>query len=296
VRGVGPACAVALVCAACAASGAGKAAEPPVARAPGVVPRVAAACALPSVERCRRIETLVRWEHEQAQALAHLGATIVDTYDHPPLTIVFETGTNRWRSYDQWPPRETESRSLYLQEKGGLAFTPPNLAPEPFDAYVSDPRKPVPYTAQIRTSEGNLYTIEDQRFARSRPDVLVYQTEPLADDVTISGPIRAVLDVSTTGTDADWVAKVIDVYPSDAPAPMGGYQPPYRPQPSSRASGVHSARLRAPLGPMMAMRLGSTSGNSQIRKTGEARVNRSLLKLSERSRWVSRRRKPRGPP
>jgi hypothetical protein len=84
---------VALVCAACAASGAGKAAEPPVARAPGVVPRVAAACALPSVERCRRIETLVRWEHEQAQALAHLGATIVDTYDHPPLTIVFETGT-----------------------------------------------------------------------------------------------------------------------------------------------------------------------------------------------------------
>ena len=90
---MGPACAVALLCAACAASGAGKGAEPPVARAPVVVPRVAAACALPSVERCRRIETLVRWEHEQRPELAHLGATIIDTYDHPPLTIVFETGT-----------------------------------------------------------------------------------------------------------------------------------------------------------------------------------------------------------
>jgi hypothetical protein len=93
---VGLACAVALLCAACAASGAGKAAKPPVTRAPTstvIVPRVAAACGLPSVARCRRIEALVAWEHEQTQTLAHLGATIVDTYDQPPLTIVFLTGT-----------------------------------------------------------------------------------------------------------------------------------------------------------------------------------------------------------
>ena len=142
-----------------------------------------------------------------------------------PKALVFETGTNVWRSYDQWPPKNTETRNLYLQDRGRLAFTPPAAgSPKPFDSYVSDPWKPVPYTAQIRTTEGNLYTIEDQRFARSRPDVLVYQTEPLVDDVTISGPVTAVLDVSTTGTDADWVAKLIDVYPNDAPGTMGGYE------------------------------------------------------------------------
>ena len=88
-------CVAALLCAGCAASGAGRAAKPSATRTPStvIVPRVAAACGLPSVARCRRIETLVRWEHEQAQQLAHLGATIVDTYDRPPLTIVFLTGT-----------------------------------------------------------------------------------------------------------------------------------------------------------------------------------------------------------
>jgi putative CocE/NonD family hydrolase len=142
---------------------------------------------------------------------------------NPVKAIVFETGKNEWRTYDQWPPKNTESRSLYLHDRGRLAFTSPNT-PESnaFDSYVSDSWKPVPYTAQIRTTEGNFYTVEDQRFARSRPDVLVYQTEPLDEDLTVSGPITAMLDVSTTGTDADWVAKLIDVYPSDAP--MGGYQ------------------------------------------------------------------------
>jgi hypothetical protein len=96
VRGVGRACVVALLCAGCAAAGSGKAAVAPATRGPAspvIVPRVTAACALPSVARCRRIEALVRWEREQTQPLAHLGATIVDTYDHPPLTIVFLTGT-----------------------------------------------------------------------------------------------------------------------------------------------------------------------------------------------------------
>ncbi len=142
-----------------------------------------------------------------------------------PKALVFETGSDKWRSYNEWPPKNTEVRSLYLQDHGKLAFTPPPAGlTKPFDSYVSDPWKPVPYTAQIRTTEGNLYTIEDQRFVRSRPDVLVYQTAPLEEDVTVSGPITAVLDVSTTGTDADWVAKLIDVYPNDAPGTMGGYQ------------------------------------------------------------------------
>ncbi len=143
-----------------------------------------------------------------------------------PKAIVFETGTNRWRSYDQWPPKNTETRSLYFHDQGKLAFIPPGeqSAASSFDSYVSDPWKPVPYTAQIRTTEGNLYTIEDQRFAARRPDVLVYETDPLTDSVTVSGPVKAILDVATTGTDADFVAKLIDVYPSNAPAPMGGYE------------------------------------------------------------------------
>ncbi len=139
-----------------------------------------------------------------------------------PEALVFETGTNQWRSYDTWPPKNTETRSLYLQGNGKAGFGPGDKGT--FDSYVSDPWKPVPYTAQIRNTEGNLYTVEDQRFAWTRPDVLVYQTEPLTEDVTVSGPIKASLDVATSGTDSDWVAKLIDVYPADAPGQMGGYQ------------------------------------------------------------------------
>lgn len=142
-----------------------------------------------------------------------------------PEALVFETGSNQWRSYDRWPPTSVEIRDLYLREGGQLAFGPPATnAAEPFDSYISDPWKPVPYTAEIRTGEGHLFMIEDQRFAWTRPDVLVYQSEPLTQDITLAGPIKAILDVSTTGTDADWVVKLIDVYPSNAPEPMGGYQ------------------------------------------------------------------------
>ena len=93
-----------------------------------------------------------------------------------------------------------------------------------FDDYVSDPAKPVPYTAEITTTEGHLFMVEDQRFVWSRPDVLVYQTPALADDLTIAGPIDVSINVSTTGTDGDWVVKVIDVYPGSLPAPMGHFQ------------------------------------------------------------------------
>lgn len=147
-----------------------------------------------------------------------------------PEAVVFETGTNRWRTYDRWPPEGVEPVSLYLREGGRLSFEPPPAGADAADRYVSDPDKPVPFSAEIRTTLGHLWKVEDQRFASTRPDVLVYESDVLTEDVTIAGAIEANLFVSTTGTDSDWVAKLIDVYPGDAPdsdfcdVPMGGFQ------------------------------------------------------------------------
>jgi len=133
---------------------------------------------------------------------------------------VFETGGNTWRTFDTWPPSATETRTLYFQQNGGLAFerTDVLLRNDPgFDEYVSDPSKPVPWSTESRTTQGHLWMVEDQRFAASRPDVLVYQTPPLTEDVVIAGPIIASIVASTSGTDADWIVKLIDVYPGNAP-------------------------------------------------------------------------------
>jgi putative CocE/NonD family hydrolase len=110
--------------------------------------------------------------------------------------------------------------------------SPPADEGETFDASVSDPQKPVPYTAAMTTSEGSTFVVEDQRFAAQRPDVLVYESDVLTEDVTIAGPLEASLQVATTGTDGDWIVKLIDVFPGNAPDPtpnptgvrMGGYQ------------------------------------------------------------------------
>lgn len=135
-----------------------------------------------------------------------------------PEVLVFETGSNQWKTYNHWPPNETTKKNLYLHSDGKLSFDPPTEeSDQAFDSYVSDPNKPVPWSQQIQTSQGHLWMVEDQRFAARRPDVLVYQSDVLTDDVTIAGPIIANLFVSTTGTDADWIVKLIDVYPSDAP-------------------------------------------------------------------------------
>jgi putative CocE/NonD family hydrolase len=150
-----------------------------------------------------------------------------------PEAVVFETGTDVWRSYDAWPPADSTERRLYLADGGRLAAGPAPDSPAPgFDEYISDPAKPVPYTMRVNPQYYRDYFVEDQRFAASRPDVLVYEGESLAEDLTISGPIRADLYVSTTGTDADWVVKLIDVYPDNAPdsktnpagVRMGGYE------------------------------------------------------------------------
>ena len=150
-----------------------------------------------------------------------------------PRALAFETGRNQWRRCDQWPPAQAVAKKLYLQAGGKLSFEPPAASKATaFDSYVSDPAKPVPYTAQVTTTEGQLFAVEDQRFAWSRPDVLSYETDPLTEDLTIAGPIGATLHVSTTGTDSDWVVKLVDVFPGNAPDPqpnpsgvrMGGYQ------------------------------------------------------------------------
>jgi putative CocE/NonD family hydrolase len=115
---------------------------------------------------------------------------------------VFETGTHQWRRFDAWPPKQAVSRTLYLRAGGALDFNPPSDGADAFDEYVSDPAKPVFYTMEVTTGYPRSYPVHDQRFAASRPDVLVYETEPLEDDLTFAGPLKATLHVSTTGADA----------------------------------------------------------------------------------------------
>jgi putative CocE/NonD family hydrolase len=130
----------------------------------------------------------------------------------------FETGSNVWRQYEAWPPVQARPRTLYFGANGKLSWQQPAAGAAAFDEYVSDPAKPVPYIGYPSTGVPQEYMVSDQRFAASRPDVLVYQSEVLEEDVTIAGPVAPKLFVSTTGTDADWVVKLIDVYPQEMPA------------------------------------------------------------------------------
>ena len=151
---------------------------------------------------------------------------------------VFETGANRWHRLDAWPPRQAKDAKLFLQPNGRLSFSTPS-ADGGADAFISDPAKPVPFIEQVAIGMPKEYMIADQRFAGRRPDVLVFQTEVLTEALTCAGPLRPELFVATTGSDADWVVKLIDVYPDDfknpdfkeeglpwdrTPNPMGGYQ------------------------------------------------------------------------
>ena len=134
-----------------------------------------------------------------------------------PKAYVFETGTNVWRQYDAWPPKSAEAKRLYLNDGGRLTFDPPAATGEVFDQYVSDPAKPVPFMGYTALAVPQEYMVSDQRFAASRTDVLVYETEALQQDITIAGPVSPKLFVSTSGTDSDWVVKLIDVYPDTYP-------------------------------------------------------------------------------
>ena len=133
-----------------------------------------------------------------------------------PKAWVFETGLNQWRRFDNWPPTPAQPKTVYLDAKSSLTFNQP-ATPQRFDEYLSDPNKPVPYLGPVSTGVRFDYMTEDQRFAATRPDVLVYRTEPLDHDLTVMGPITCDLKVSTTGTDSDFDVKIIDVYPADFP-------------------------------------------------------------------------------
>jgi putative CocE/NonD family hydrolase len=149
----------------------------------------------------------------------------------------FETGTNVWRQYAAWPPQQAKARTLYFGPNGTLSWTQPADAGAAFDEYVSDPRKPVPYIGYPATGVPREYMVSDQRFASSRPDVLAYQSEVLEEDVTIAGPVTPKLFVSTTGTDSDFVVKLIDVYPQELPSTASGERPADTPPPSLKLAG-----------------------------------------------------------
>jgi putative CocE/NonD family hydrolase len=152
--------------------------------------------------------------------------------DGLPEAYMFETGANRWRMFDAWPPTETKKERFHLAPGGKLAKKAPEVKDDVFDEFLSDPARPVPFTQFIAVGMTREYMTDDQRFAARRPDVLVYQTDPLPKDLTLCGPVLADLNVSTSQGDADWVVKLIDVFPPDAKdhehvAPgqhIGGYQ------------------------------------------------------------------------
>ncbi len=152
-----------------------------------------------------------------------------------PKAYVFQTGSNRWQKLDAWPPKNAQPMGLYLLPKGRLELRPeggvtqagapraasPSTSPAgahaDYDEYVSDPAKPVPYTVEVAPGMTSTYADEDQRFAAARPDVLVYTSDVLGNDVSITGAMTASLWVSTSGTDSDWIVKLIDVYPDNTP-------------------------------------------------------------------------------
>lgn len=152
---------------------------------------------------------------------------------------IFFTGENKWKQLPKWPPADMEPKPVYLQEDGKLTFTKPANS-NSFSEYVSDPAKPVPYTEDVHFNRTINYMTDDQRFAARRPDVAVFESEVLTNDITLAGPVVADLIASTSTTDADFIVKVIDVFPDDfqyeedassehrrvpsATYPMGGYQ------------------------------------------------------------------------
>jgi putative CocE/NonD family hydrolase len=163
-----------------------------------------------------------------------------------PEAYMFLTGINEWRRESEWPPKNVRPLTLYFGAGGALgAEAPVDNTSAAFDEYVSDPNRPVPFLGYIVGDMTNDYITEDQRFASERPDVLTYETAPLEEDLIIAGPVNVSLNVSTTGTDSDFVVKLVDVYPSTYPQPsmpegqrpppnyvrMGGYQQLVRGEP-----------------------------------------------------------------
>jgi putative CocE/NonD family hydrolase len=145
-----------------------------------------------------------------------------------PEAYVFQTGENRWKRWNQWPPAGMKPTPYYFQEGGSLSEVKPAVALG-FDEYMSDPANPVPYTEHIHLNRTREYMCDDQRFASRRPDVLVYETPVLKQSLELDGPVVASIFFSSSGSDADFVVKLVDVYPDtltlvEQGKPMGGYQ------------------------------------------------------------------------
>ncbi len=158
-----------------------------------------------------------------------------------PEAYMFETGRNEWHKHDEWPPKQVKPTMFYFRAGGKLATEAPVGSGDAFDEYMSDPNKPVPFMNEIAQNMAVTYMVGDQRFASSRTDVLVYQTEPLETDLRVAGPLKASLHVSTTGTDSDWVVKLIDVYPPDFPDPEPDPDP--RPRSGNQAPAIALPRM-----------------------------------------------------
>lgn len=146
-----------------------------------------------------------------------------------PEATIFFSGENKWHKLGEWPPKGKTDQVIFLQPQGRLGWTKPTVSTD-FTEYTSDPARPVPYTEDVHMRRTVQYMTDDQRFASRRPDVTVFETEVLTEDLTLAGTVVADLLVSTTGTDVDLVVKVIDVFPNDfeyekkSNYPMGGYQ------------------------------------------------------------------------
>lgn len=135
-----------------------------------------------------------------------------------PEAYMFETGTNKWRTFDSWPPEGLTYKNLYFKQNSALSYTPPRANEYGTDVFISDPWDPVPYVEEIPTKMTKEYMTDDQKFLLNRDDVLYYQTGVLSEDLTVAGPIDLNISVSTDQSAADWVVKIIDVYPSDHPS------------------------------------------------------------------------------
>ena len=162
-----------------------------------------------------------------------------------PEATVFETGANRWRQFDKWPPTAVQNTQQFLAAEGQLVSEPPRDAG--LDSFISNPDKPVPYTTEITTRWARDYVTEDQRFAAWRPDVLVYRGPVLKEPQTLAGPIAVDMWVATTGSDADWIVKLVDEFPGQ---PVEGFSTPKqgeaaaKPYPSGRQELVRGGVLR----------------------------------------------------
>jgi putative CocE/NonD family hydrolase len=141
-----------------------------------------------------------------------------------PGAQVFETGANRWREFATWPPPRRKETDFYLLPGKRVGTEPAPASQTEYDEYVSDPANPVPYQGGRITGRTREYMIDDQRFSAQRSDVLTYQTSALTRDLRIAGPIAVGLQVQTSSTDADFIVKVIDVFPDSAPGKLAGYE------------------------------------------------------------------------